>query len=93
LTIEQIAAGIADVQRKSAPTIVMPSLVLKFAAVMLKVTGVGSAIGIHPDRVKKLMLSTNISGKKLQEASAVYKYSFQEALTDWYKDCDSKGLY
>jgi nucleoside-diphosphate-sugar epimerase len=93
LTIEQIASGIADVQRKSAPKIVISSLVLKFAAVVLKVTGVGSAIGIHPDRVKKLMLSTNISGKKLQEASEGYKYSFQEALTDWYNDCDSKGLY
>jgi hypothetical protein len=33
-------------------------------------------IGIHPDRVKKLMVSTNVLGKKLNDKLKLGDYAF-----------------
>ena len=52
----------------------------------------GKKVGIHPDRVKKLMVSTNISGKKLNECGYKFHYTLEEAIKDWFKDCDEQGL-
>ncbi len=52
----------------------------------------GAPMGICPDRVKKLQLSTNICGKKLKNCGYQFKWSFEEALTDWFKDNDRKYL-
>tara|TARA_R100000908_G_scaffold56292_2_gene31735 strand:- start:41573 stop:41755 length:183 start_codon:yes stop_codon:yes gene_type:complete len=46
--------------------------------------------GIHPDRVKKVMISTNISGEKLSNSDFKIKYSLKEGIKDWYRDCDGK---
>ena len=64
LTIEEIANKLADVTGYSQPKIVLPASLLMFAARILGAIGF-SKIGIHPDRVKKLMTSTNIDGQKL----------------------------
>ena len=50
-------------------------------------------VGIHPDRIKKLMISTNISGKKLKDTGYKFHYTLEESFRDWYKDCEEKGLY
>ena len=52
----------------------------------------GKKIGIHPARVKKLMISTNICGKKLAESGYEFKYTFEETFVDWFKDCKRKEL-
>ena len=52
----------------------------------------GKKVGIHPDRVKKLMISTNISGEKLKKCGYQFHYSFEESIRDWYKDCNEEGL-
>jgi nucleoside-diphosphate-sugar epimerase len=52
----------------------------------------GAPMGICPARVKKLQISTNISGKKMQSSGYVFKWSFEKALEDWYADNDYKGL-
>ena len=52
----------------------------------------GKKVGIHPDRVKKLMISTNISGEKLKNCGYQFHYTFEESIRDWYKDCDEEGL-
>lgn len=52
----------------------------------------GKKIGIHPDRVKKLMISTNISGRKLQHSGYQFKYKLEDSIRDWYKDCNEEGL-
>ena len=46
----------------------------------------GAPMGICPARVKKLQISTNICGKKLKNCGYQFKYSFEEALQDWFKD-------
>lgn len=52
----------------------------------------GSPIGICPARVKKLQISTNICGEKLKNCGYQFKWSFEEALADWFEDNDRKGL-
>jgi nucleoside-diphosphate-sugar epimerase len=69
----------------------VPAWLLMTAATILGPLG-GKKKGIHPARVKKLMISTNISGKKLAESNYKFHYSFEDSIKDWYKDCDEKGL-
>ena len=52
----------------------------------------GSPMGICPARVKKLQISTNICGEKLKNCGYQFKWSFEEALADWFEDNDKKGL-
>ena len=48
-------------------------------------------IGVHPDRVKKIMYSTNVSGEKL--AKLGYKLGdFDNSIKDWFNDSGKKGL-
>lgn len=51
----------------------------------------GSPMGICPERVKKLQISTNICGKKLAESGYQFKWTFEEAVKDWFND--NKQLY
>ena len=43
-------------------------------------------MGICPAWVKKLQISTNISGKKMKESGYHFKWTFQEAIADWFED-------
>src|SRR5574344_2938572 len=52
----------------------------------------GSPMGICPARVKKLQISTNICGEKLKNCGYQFKWSFEEALADWFEDNDRKYL-
>lgn len=52
----------------------------------------GSPMGICPARVKKLQISTNICGEKLKNCDYQFKWSFEEALADWFEDNDRKYL-
>ena len=49
-------------------------------------------MGICPARVKKLQISTNICGVKLKNCGYKFKWSFEEALEDWFEDNDKVGL-
>jgi len=94
-TIETICTTMAEVTGVKGPRLVVPGGFLKFAAGNVYYMGrlIGKKInGIHPDRVKKLMISTNISGKKLSESPYKLKFTLKEALADWYTDCDQQGL-
>ena len=51
----------------------------------------GAPLGICPARVKKLMISTNICGKKLVSSGYIFHYSFEEAIKDWFQD--NNNLY
>ncbi len=53
----------------------------------------GKKVGIHPARVKKLMVSTNISGKKLAGTGYKFHYSLEESFRDWFEDCNKEGLF
>ena len=52
----------------------------------------GKKVGIHPTRVKKLMVSTNISGTKMAQTNYIFHYTLEESIRDWFEDCNREGL-
>lgn len=95
-SIEYICATMAQVTGVKKPAVVVPGWLLSVTAGFVYYAGrtVGKKIsGIHPDRVKKLMVSTNISGKKLDGSVNKLQFTLKEAIEDWFNDCDRKGLY
>ncbi len=92
-TIEQICEAIkksTDLTGRKIPKI--NGKLLMFAARILGPIG-GKKVGIHPARVKKLMVSTNICGKKLAKTDYCFKYNFEDTFKDWYEDCNKEGLF
>jgi nucleoside-diphosphate-sugar epimerase len=95
-TIQEICEIMSKVTKVNEPRILVPASLLKVAASTLYYTGnvLGKKIsGIHPDRVKKLMISTNISGEKLKRSPYKLQFSLYEAIEDWYNDCNKEGLF
>ncbi|WP_312765033.1 NAD(P)-dependent oxidoreductase [Epilithonimonas sp.] len=90
-TIEEISNAMMKATGMKRTIYKIPGGLLKFAAGVIGALG-GKSFGIHPDRVKKLMISTNVSGKKLKESDYKFQYSFEDALKDWYKDNDNLYL-
>jgi len=95
-TIEKICETMAEATNVKAPKILVPGWALKSAAGTAYFGGrlLGHKIsGIHPERVKKLMISTNISGDKLSKSKYKLQFSLKQALSDWYNDCNQQGLF
>jgi len=95
-SIEEICQSVAKVTNVKEPKFTIPAGALKFAAGSINTFGkmIGKSFdGIHPDRVKKLMISTNINGQKLLDHGYKMKYSLEEAISDWFINCNRKGLF
>ena len=95
-TIEDICKTIAKVVSLKEPKILIPGWLLKLAAYIINSFGkaIGKSFdGIHPDRVSKLMISTDINGNKLIQNGYKFKFTLESAIRDWYNDCNNKGLY
>lgn len=88
-TIEQIVKAMKKVTGLTQSVPYIPNSVVKPLALGAKLFG--SPMGICPARVKKLQISTNICGKKMKESGYQFKWTFEEALEDWFKD--NKNLY
>lgn len=69
----------------------VPAGLLLFAAGILGPIG-GKKVGIHPARVRKLMVSTNVCGRKLAATDYKFHYTLEESFRDWFEDCDRKEL-
>lgn len=72
----------------------IPSVNGKFLVAVASVIGPlgGKVVGIHPARVKKLMVSTNICGKKLAESGYQFHWTLEESFKDWFEDCNRECL-
>ena len=95
-SIEEICKTMAKVTDAKEPKLTVPACVLNMAASTIHLLGkvIGKPFdGIHPDRVKKLMVSTNINGQKLLDNGYKMEYSLEEAISDWWNDCNQEGLY
>ncbi len=90
--IEQICESMKKATSLKYRIPLIPGGLLMTAATILGPIG-GKKIGIHPARVKKLMISTNICGKKLATCGYQFHYSLEESFRDWFNDCDGQGLY
>jgi len=89
-TIEEIVKTMKAVTGLTQAVPYIPNAVIMPAAVGAKL--VGSPMGICPARVKKLQISTNICGKKMKESGYQFKWSFEEAIKDWFNDNNCKSL-
>ena len=83
-TIEQIVKAMKKVTGLSQSVPYIPNSIIMPMAACAKM--VGSPMGICPARVKKLQISTNICGKKMASSGYKFKWTFEEALADWYDD-------
>mgnify|MGYP002854904643 CR=1 FL=1 len=83
-SIEQIVTAMKKVTGMTPFVPYIPNAIIMPAAVCAKL--VGSPMGICPARVKKLQISTNICGKKMAESGYHFKWTFEEALADWFED-------
>lgn len=83
-TIEQIVKAMKKVTGLSQAVPYIPNSVIMPMAACAKM--VGSPMGICPARVKKLQISTNICGRKMASSGYQFKWTFEEALKDWYED-------
>lgn len=90
-TIEQICETMMAATGLQRNLIKVPGSLLMTVAGIVGILG-GKALGIHPARVKKLMISTNISGKKLASSGYKFHYTLEDAILDWYKDNNMNGL-
>lgn len=89
-TIGQIVEHMKAVTRLRSWTPLVPSWVLMPLAYVAM--ALGSPMGICPARVRKLMVSTNICGKKMAESGYRMQYPLDDALADWLADNDGKEL-
>lgn len=83
-TIEQIVDTMKKVTGMKHAVPLIPAWILMPAAAVAGY--LGAPMGICPARVKKLMVSTNICGKKLADSGYKFHYTFEEAIADWFKD-------
>ena len=90
--IEQICETMKNATGLKYKIPLIPGGLLMTAATILGPIG-GKKVGIHPARVKKLMVSTNICGKKLAACGYKFHYSFEDTFKDWLNDCNGQGLY
>ena len=72
----------------------IPSVNGKFLMGVAAIVGPigGKVVGIHPARVKKLMISTNINGDKLKNSGYQFHWSLEESFKDWFEDCNREYL-
>jgi len=91
-TIERIVETmlVATDMKRYVP--IIPGGLLMETARILGPLG-GKRVGIHPDRVRKLMVSTNICGEKVMQSGFEWPYTFEESIVDWYFDCGQEGLF
>jgi nucleoside-diphosphate-sugar epimerase len=95
-SIETIVKTISEVTGVKNNSPVMPAFMLKtiagIAFSLSKITKL-DVKGIHPERIDKLINSTNISGDRLSKSKYALQYSLKESIEDWYKDCGHEGLF
>lgn len=89
-TIEQIAEVMKKVTGLKRRIPLIPAWILMPIATVIGV--LGAPMGICPARVKKLMISTNICGRKMLRSGYKFHYTLEEAVADWYKDNDNQCL-
>lgn len=90
-TIQEIVETMSKGTNLKAPTLKVNSGLMLTASSIIGVLG-GKKLGIHPDRVRKLMISTNISGSKLKDSGYIFKYPLEEAIKDWFSDNNNEFL-
>lgn len=90
-SIEQICETMKKATGMNGFIPTVPGKLLMGVAAVVGPIG-GKVVGIHPARVKKLMISTNINGDKLKNSGYEWKYTLEDSFRDWFEDCGRKCL-
>jgi nucleoside-diphosphate-sugar epimerase len=95
ITIEHIVKTFKKTLNYKAPEVVIPFSAIKYMAAGVNVLPFKFVknMGLVPERILKLVRSTNISSQKLIESGFKFQYSLEDALKDWSNDCGGKTLY
>ncbi len=95
ITIKEVVQSFKKTLGYSAPEIVLPYPLITVSAVIANLMPLPfiKKMGIVPERIIKLVKSTNISAQKLINSGFKFDYPFQEAIKDWANDCGSNSLY
>ncbi|CUH85037.1 NAD-dependent epimerase/dehydratase family protein [Thalassovita mediterranea] len=88
-TIEEIVETFREVAFPKARAFLVPAEVLKIVATALRPLSI-VGLGIHPDRVNKLMVSTNILPSWAEERGLATKDRLKIALTEWKASTDGR---
>lgn len=77
------------------PNRVVPLAALNISAGALNMVNTPfiRSLGLDPERIVKLVRSTNISSQKLLDYGFEFKYDLEQAIKDWSKDCGGKELF
>lgn len=89
-TIEQIVKTMKKVTGLTQAVPYIPNAIIMPAAACARL--LGSPMGICPARVKKLQISTNICGKKMKGCGYQFKWTYEEAIADWFEDNNKECL-
>jgi len=81
-TIEEIVETFRKVSYPQIKTVMVPAGALKMAAAILRPLAITN-LGIHPDRIEKLMVSTNIVPGWAEAAGLETRNRLQRSLEDW----------
>lgn len=80
-TIEQVCQGFVTAGGLPRPRLTVPADVLTLAGRCLSAVGVDA---VDPERIQKLMHSTNIAGEELARRGYVFAYGLEDGLRDWH---------
>jgi nucleoside-diphosphate-sugar epimerase len=95
VSIKEIVTTFKRALGYKAPEIVIPYGLIASAARVLNLIPHPAVkkMGLVPERIVKLIKSTNISSKKLVDSGYKFGFTFEEALKDWSKECGGKHLF
>jgi GlcNAc-P-P-Und epimerase len=92
ITSREICEAFCDVAGYSRPKIVIPISVMLVAAFGFEILGrLGWRTDINRQRVMKLMNSTNIVPKRLEEWGYKYQFDLNSSLDDWKSESNQVG--
>ncbi len=94
ITIGEVVEAFRAVLGYKALTPLIPLPVINSAVGVLAMLNVPIVrkMGMVPERIVKLVRSTNISSQKLVSSGFVFKYGLKEALADWKIDSGGRHL-
>ena len=95
VSIKEIVQTFKRALGYKAPEIVIPFGLIAAAAGVLNLIPHPAIkkMGLVPERIVKLIKSTNISSKKLVDSGYKFGFTCEEALKDWARECGGKHLY
>ncbi len=95
ITIQQIVRTLKEQLGYKSPEFVIPWWFISSGVSLLNAVNLPyvKRMGIVPDRIIKLVNSTNISSERLKQSGFSIEYPFAEAVKDWARDCNGRTLY